>query len=256
MATIRELITGSLRLLNVVQANETPSNDDMEIAMHAMNSMLDSWSTDKLSIYVLKQYYFPTVVNQKNYTLGPGGDWNLERPMEILQATVSYGGFLTFNNITGLYELTQSPGVLDVPMESLTDAQYAAIPVKDQPATYPVKFYDNGNFPLRTISLWPVPTTVQPITLWLWQPLAIYENLDAQLAFPRGYERAIRFNLAVEISAEFGKIVPQEVFKIASESYANLKRLNKTTPILRNDLGVLSAHPGMYNWNIGTTIPN
>lgn len=256
MSTIRNVISGSLRLLNVIQANEVATSEDMNISLKALDSMLDSWSTDKLSIYVLQPYYFPLVVNQKDYTLGSGGDWDITRPMQIEQMFVSYNGSLTFNNVTNRYELVQQPGVLDVPMENLTDMQYASIPVKSQPANYPVKFYDNGNFPLRTISVWPVPTTAQPVTIWLWQPLTTYENLDVELAFPRGYERAIRFNLAIELSAEFGKSVPQDIYSIATESYANLKRLNSRVPILRSDIALSGGQPGIYNYGAGTTVPN
>jgi hypothetical protein len=141
-------------------------------------------------------------------------------------------------------------------MESLTDAQYAAIPVKDQPATYPVKFYDNGNYPLRTISVWPVPTTAQPVTVWTWQPLSTFDTLDDELSFPRGYARAIRFNLAVELAAEFGKTIQEEVAKLALESYAQIKRLNSRNQVMRGDIAISAPGPGVYNYNLATTVPN
>lgn len=256
MATIRELITGSLRLINVIQANEVATADDMDISLRALDAMVDSWSNDKLSIYLLKQWYFPLTANVKTYTLGTGGTWNIERPMNVERIVVSYNGSLTFDPITGLYSLVQNQNTIDIPMESLTDAQYAAIPVKDQPATYPLKFYDNGNFPLRTISVWPVPTTSQPVTVWLWQPLSTYQNLDVQLNLPRGYERALRFNLAVELSAEFGKVPQDDVLRIAVDSYASLKRINSRNQIMRGDIGLGTGGPSMYNYNLATTIPN
>lgn len=256
MSTTRELITGALRLINVIQQNEVATADDMNISLSALDAMIDSWSTDMLSIYVLKPYYFPTVAGQKNYTLGAGGDWNIPRPMAVQRMTVSYNGSLTFNPLTGLYSLAISQTTLDIPLESLTDAQYAAIPVKDQPATYALKYYDNGNYPLRTISLWPVPTTSQPMTVWTWQPLGTYATLDEQLNLPRGYERALRFNLAVELSAEFGKLPAPDVMRIADESYAALKRMNSRNQIMRGDIAISAPGPGVYNYNLATTIPN
>lgn len=83
MTTPRALITGALRLLNVVQANEVPTADDMDISFDALNGMIESWSTDRLSIFTINPYYFEFVPGQKEYTVGPGGDWNVERPMEI-----------------------------------------------------------------------------------------------------------------------------------------------------------------------------
>lgn len=253
MTTIRNLITGSLRLINVVQANETATEEDMNISLSALNGMIDSWSTERLSVFLLKPYYFLTVAGQKEYTLGPGGDWDITRPMQILQATLSYGGSL-ITTPEGV-RLTSNPNVIDIPMERLTDAQYAAISVKDQPSTYPVKFYDNGDYPLRQISVWPVPTTAQPVTLWMWQPLGNSDTLDAELTFPKGYERALRFNLAVELAPEFGKEVQNEVTQTAINSKGHLKRLNSRPQIMRSDLA-LSSGPTIYNWSLSTTVPN
>ena len=253
MTTIRNLITGSLRLINVVQANENPTADDMNISLSALNGMIDSWSTDRLNVFLMKQYYFPLTANQKEYTLGAGGDWDIARPMNIEHMTLSYGGSIVYD--VDHWNMQTIPNMIDIPMESLTDAQYAAISVKDQPSTYPVKFYDNGNYPLRTISVWPIPTTSQPVTIWMWQPLGDAASLDADLLFPKGYERALRFNLAIELSAEFGKEVQSSVISTASESLAMIKRLNSKTPIMRADIAV-SNGPSIYNWSLATTSPN
>ena len=254
MATIRELITGSLRLLNVVQANEVPTAEDMDISLTSMNAMLDSWSTESLAIFLSTKYNFPTIAGQKEYTLGSGGDWDVPRPMNVNQMIVNYNGALFWDGTK--YVLIQNPNILSIPCECLSDSQYAAIAVKDQTAPYPVKFYDNGNYPLRTISVWPVPTTNQPIELWLWQPLADPTTLDDQLIFPKGYERAIRFCLAIELSAEFGKEITQEIAEVATSSKGYLKRLNRRTPIMRNDMGITGSQAGPFNWNYSTTIPN
>lgn len=90
MTTPRELITGALRLINVVQANEVPTAADIDIGFDALNNMLDSWSTEKLSIFSMNPYEFNFIAGQKEYTLGPGGDWDIERPMDLLKMYVMY----------------------------------------------------------------------------------------------------------------------------------------------------------------------
>jgi PKD repeat protein len=92
MTTPRELITGALRLINVVQANETPTDADVAIALEAMNAMLDSWSTERLSIYTMQPYFFPFIPGQKDYLLGPDADadWRIERPMDVVSGYVRY----------------------------------------------------------------------------------------------------------------------------------------------------------------------
>lgn len=254
MATTRQLITGALRLINVVQANENPTADDMDISLQALQGLMDSWSTEKLAMFVLKQYYFPLTANQKDYTLGAGGDWDIARPMGIEKMSVSLYATLVWN--VDHWDMTNSPTTFDLPTESLTDAQYAAIPVKNQTAPYPLKFYDNGNYPLRTVSVWPVPSTNPAVTLWLWQPLATLATLDDVVNFPKGYERALRFALAVELAPEFGKEVSQDVVATMVTSKAALKRINSRNQIMRGDIAIGAPGPGVYNYTLNTTIPN
>jgi hypothetical protein len=117
-------------------------------------------------------------------------------------------------------------GKLDLPVALLSDDQYAAISLKDQTNNWPSALYDNGDYPNRKITVWPVPTRACVLTLWLWQPLVSTLDLDAEIQLPPGYERALKFNLAIELAAEFGKTIPPQVQYIAQESLAKIRRLN------------------------------
>lgn len=94
MTTMRQLIKGSLRLLNAVSANEEPTDEDMNIALASLNGLVDSLGNDILNIYTVQPYYFPLTPGQQFYTLGPatiegvptGADWMITRPMRIEQA--------------------------------------------------------------------------------------------------------------------------------------------------------------------------
>ena len=243
MSTIRELITGSLRLINVVQANEVPTADDMNVSFEAFNSMLDNWSTEKLTIFSFTYYDFVYIPGQYRYTLGPGGDWNVVRPMEVMNMYTRYLAANTGNN------------PIDLPMEQLTWDQYSALAVKTMQARFPIKWYDDGNSPLRTITVWPVPQTAEGVRLWLWQPLVDPTSIDEQFLFPKGYERALRFALAVELAPEFGKAVPDQVKRIASNSKATIRRINSVPQIMRGDIAIASNRPSLFNYVVGDTIP-
>lgn len=246
MATIRELLTGALRLINVVQQNETPSADDMSVTLEAFNNMLSGWSTDRLYIFSMNPYEFSFVPNQRVYTLGPGGDWNITRPMEVMSMYVRYV------NVVGP---GPAPQPVDLPMERLTMEQWSAIAVKNVQARFPLKWYDTGGNPLRDIYVWPIPQTVQIAQLWLWQPLVEASTLDDPFQFPKGYERALRFALAVEVAPEFGKAVPQQVQRIAKQSRATLKRLNSVPQIMSGDIAIASNQQALFNYITSDTIP-
>lgn len=241
MTTVRKLITGALRLINVVQANESPTADDMDISLQSLEQMMDSWSNDSLMIYTMNPYNFPTVGGKQTYTLGIGGDWNIERPMSINQAYVHY----------------ESSGSqpIDMPIAIANDAQWASIAVKSVQTTFPTVLYDNGNYPLRTISIWPIPTGTQQLTLWLWQPLLNFNDLDDEVVFPPGYERAIRYALAVELAPEFGKTLADSVIAIATRAVGELKSMNSVPQYQSFDQSLQGKRQSYFNWITGNFTP-
>lgn len=235
--TLRTLLKGSLRLINAIQAGENPTPDDMDVCTEALNGMLQSWSNNRLMIYTINQHVF-TLNGSTSYTLGPGADWNVERPIAIenMLARLSPG----------------APGQLDIMMQSLTDAQYAGIAVKNTSSTFPFAFYDDGNYPVRTITVFPIGAAGTQVVLWLREPLISLPALDDQVVLPPGYERALRFNLAVEVAPEFSKSVPQEVSRIAVESKLEIERLNAVPRYLKGDGGTIRGDRSRNNnWIVG-----
>ncbi len=225
MATTRELITGSLRLLNVIATGEAPSEDDVNITKSALNGMIDSWSNNKLMIYTMNPYVFNLVAGQQIYTLGNDvtADWQTFRPLDIENAYVR------------LNANTQQQ--LDIKLKILTDDQYADISAKNTPSTFPFAIFDNGNYPLRSIYVFPTPTQNSQIVLWLRQPLIDLTDIDAEVSYPPGYERAFRFNLAVEVAPEFGRDAPERVVNIATAAKLEIERTNSSPVYLKGDGG-------------------
>jgi hypothetical protein len=237
MSTIRELINGAGRLIGIIQQNEAMEGDNLNVALYSLNHMIESWSNNRLMTFSLREMEFP-LTGQESYTLGPGGDWNTERPMKIQHA----------------YARLQpsSPQQLDIAMQPLTVDQYAGIAVKHTPSTFPFAYYDDCNYPLRTITLFPIPTGPANIVLWLREPLADLTNIDADVNYPPGYERAFRFNLAVELAAEFGKSCAPEVIAKAEAAILQIERLNSVPMYMKGDGGMSRSGRNRYfNWITG-----
>ncbi len=240
--TVRKLITSALRLISVVQANESPTAGDTDVTLEALEGMIDSWSNDSLMIYTYNPYTFNTVAGQQDYTLGDGGDWDVARPMNIQQAKWHY-------TAAGIQPV-------DMPIYIANDAQWASIAVKSLSTSIPTVLYDNGNYPLRTISLWPIPSPAQPIILWLMQPLLNFTTLDEVVSMPPGYIRALKYCLAVEIAPEFGKQLSQEVVAIAVKAKSELKSINTVTQYQTMDPGARGVGTGLdFNWISGNFFP-
>lgn len=105
MTTLREIITGSLRLIRVVGANEEPSAEDMQVALESLQGMLDSMGTDLLNIYTINPYRFLFTAGAEKYTLGPavdaagvatGANWVIERPMRVEKAVLLQEAEVTY----------------------------------------------------------------------------------------------------------------------------------------------------------------
>lgn len=169
------------------------------------------------------------------------GDWNITRPMEIEQA------YVIWNDPT----LNQA---VDIPIALCNDSQYASIAVKNTPSSFPFAIYDNGNYPLRTISTWPVPTVATGIRLWLRQPLIDFINLDSPTVYPPGYERLFRFNLAVELAAEFGKMIDQSIVAIAAQAKYDIARTNTVPQYMSGNAGLTGKRTN-WNWITGNFVP-
>lgn len=249
--TVRELIKASLRKINAIQPGEDPTDDDLNISLESLEAMVDSWSNNKLLIYTMNPYYFLAEPNKQTYTLGPGGDWDVERPMQIEQAYINYNAQYTLGPPP---VITNTENTASLPIGIANDAQWASIPVKQLSAVFPTILYDDGNYPLRNISLYPIQNQYQVIVLWLWQPLLNYDNLDDPVEFPPGYERALIFNLAVELAPEFGKIVPDSVEQTATTSKMALAAVNSDPQVMGSDRS-LGQRGSVWNWIYGDTIP-
>jgi hypothetical protein len=241
MATILDTITGALRLINVVQSGETPAPEDVNVAQYSLEYMIDSWSNERLLIYEIVPQQFSFVSGQQVYTLGPGGNWNTTRPIRIEDAYVTYQG-------------NTGAQTVDLRIKPLNSSQWASIAVKQTQSTFATSYYDDGEYPLRNIYFWPVPNQAQLITLYMWMPLIdLSSGLTTQVQFPPGYERAFRYNLAVNLAPEFGKTVDPAVAAVADSSLAKLRSANAVPQVSRTDTGI-AAKNRTWNWITGDTV--
>lgn len=460
MTTARNLIKGSLRLLNVISANEEPTAEDVDISLTALNELMDSKSNDLLNIHTITPYKYLLEPGKFEYTLGPSGDWPTVRPMRIEQAKLMLNPYLvpidqlwhfdtpsttTTTSVQGsvlnmkpygspdemsvlttqklfgaaslalgggsdipfpssavsanktidfsfwtpiglnsggiLFDVNRDAGtaemfvewrVVDIntvtvhfifdqtiehiatvtgnvwtqfaimfdssnitvfkngvpfgttsradasvsapfswagnyrrggynynygdfvfvdelrivsealystsgyapatkefsatlgvsfdvntlflPLRQLADEEYSSIRLRGMSNQWPVVFYDGGQYPLRTITVWPVPQTVQAVEVWLWEPLQTFNSLDTELNLPQGYERYLRFKLAIELSAEFGKQVSPDVVKNSYEAEALLKGLNQQVPKMSGSSAADELTGKAQSWNYLTMI--
>ena len=223
-------INGALRLIGMLAEAETPSAATSADALSALNQMIDSWNTERLSVFTTQDQVFTWPVNQATRTLGPTGNFVGNRPVLVDDATY----FKDASNGT-------SYGI-----KIINEQQYNGIAVKNTTSTYPQVLYVNMGYPDITMTVYPVPTSPLEWHIVSVEELSQPAVLATTLSFPPGYLRCFRFNLACEIAAEFGVEPSPQVQRIAMTSKRNIKRINNPDDVMAMPYGIV-ANRQRYN---------
>ena len=216
MASAGEIINGSLRLIGALAEGEVPSAETSADALMAMNQMIDSWNTERLMIYNTIDQIFTWPSDEITQTLGPTGDFVGLRPVALDDST---------------YYRDASTGV-SFGIKFINQQQYDGIAVTTVTSTYPQVMWINMEYPDIAMTIYPKPTRALEWHFVSVQELTQPATLATELAFPPGYLRAFRYNLAREIAAEFGIEPPRTVSQIANVSKRNLKSQNNPGDIM------------------------
>ena len=216
MTSAGDLINGSLRLLGVLAEGETPSAETSQDALVAMNQMIQSWNTERLAVFSTQDQVVTWPPGQRCRTLGPTGDIVANRPIAIDDST---------------YFRDPATGI-SYGLKLINQQQYNGIAVKTVTSTYPQVLWVNMTYPDIEMYVYPVPTKVLEFHIVSVEELTQPANLATDLAFPPGYLRCFRYNLACELAPEFGTEPSRQVQRIAMTSKRDLKRINNPDDIM------------------------
>jgi hypothetical protein len=237
------LITRALYDLGVNSLGTGPDAFQGTDGLARLNVLVDSWATQTRISSFVSRNVFSLTSTVGSYTLGPGGAFNTP----IVPVTLEGAGII-FNS--------SSPGV-ERPRGVLTSDAYQAIPIKSLTSTYFTDVYYQRTYTagLGLITLWPMPidATTQ-ITLYWRDLLAGFADLTTLYTLPNGYERALEYNLAVELIPEYE--VPDatsvKVYARATDSLRNVKRAFTPLVDLPIDPALTSNRRGGYDIISGT----
>jgi hypothetical protein len=225
MASAGDQINRALRLLGVLAEGETPSAAMSQDALTALNQMLDSWSTERLSVFSTQDQIFTWPAGQITRTLGPSGDFVGIRPIMLDDST---------------YYRDPSTNV-SFGIKMINQQQYNGIAVKTVTSTYPQVMWVNMENPDISMTIYPKPTRDLEWHFVSAKELSQPVVLATTLAFPPGYLRAFTYNLAMEIAPEFGIEPSPQVQRIAMTSKRNLKRINNPDDVMSMPYSIVAT---------------
>lgn len=236
MATAFDIITSALKLPGILADAELPSASTANQGLSVFNDMIDSWNAERNAIYTTRIDDFPYVLGKQSYTLGSGGDFDIQRPARI--------------DAMSTIILNDPSNPVEIPLSLFTvDDWQTKVPVKKVDGSFPLICYDSGDFPLRVLNFWPIPSQqINAVRIYGWQALPA-QTLQSQVSFPPGYAEAIKYNLAERIAAEFAvdpsKYASAYVHDQAVKSYARIKTMNAPELEIQSDL---LPYPSGYNY--------
>ena len=223
--TAGDQITRALRLLGVLAEGETSSASVMQDSLMAMNQMIDSWNTERLSVFCTQDQTFTWPAGQITRTLGPSGNFIGLRPVLLDESTYF-----------------RDPGTnVSFGVKFINQQQYNGIAVKTVTSTYPQVIFVNMTYPDVTMTIYPQPTRDLEWHFVSVQELSNPATLVTDLLFPPGYLRAFTYNLAMEIAPEFGVEPSPQVQRIAMTSTRNLKRINNPDDVMSMPYAIVAT---------------
>lgn len=204
MTTARDIIKKAMQKIGVLVKSEAPSDDEADDALFSLNQLIESWSNDSSCIISRAWESFPLTAGVSTYTMSTGLTFNTVRPIHIVQSYVRNGS-------------------VDTPVGIITDEAYNSISFKDISGVPQFLNYDNA-FPTDNIRLYPVPSAAYTLFILSEKPLSGFATLDTVVNMPAGWERALVYNLALELAPEYKQQPDPSIVKIAADSLGLARR--------------------------------
>jgi hypothetical protein len=231
------LITDALQLLGSQAPGESLTAVDGALALRRLNDWIDSLGLERqLMNYVLRTTKTLTP-STASYTIGTGGNISMVRP--------------TYLDRAGMVVDTTATVPVEIPIQILTDQEYARETVKSLTSTLATSIYYDHNWSagLGRIYVLPIPT-VSTTQLVIYTPQAATEfaDLTTDYTFPPGVRRFYRFGLACELWADYAQVADIGWLQAQrDEARAAVKRANVRLEEMPIDAALTGGPGGIYN---------
>lgn len=232
--TAGQLLTRANKLMGVIAGNETMPPDIADDSLVLLNGLLDSFTTQSLTLPATSREVFDYTAGVNTYLIGPGQTWDATRPSSIEFAAV--------------LSSTASPS-FEIAMGLLDDQSYQAISIKDLEMTFPVQLYYNAtNEVSGSVFVWGTPTDDANYQQVLYTSIQLvqFSDFTSSVTMAPGYYRMLYYNIAVELGMAFQVPFRADVAKLAESSLKDIKRLNLSMQDLVTDTA-LPGNDGIYN---------
>lgn len=245
VTTARAILQDALERLGKYAAGEVITVADANRGIELLNDMMDSWSNEALTTFAQLEQSVQLKAGKTQYTIGWGGDIHGPRPLRVLTGPGAAYVVDSNNNRSSVDVYSQSSWNqiwnLESSNSNLPSVMFYNPQLPQKPSEH-----------LGIINVWPKFNGSSPATLYFnsYTQLLGFEDLDIEIAFPVGYTKAIKDNLAIEIFPYFksdGETIDPVLVEAARKSKSNIKRTNIRAMKAELDAGIPGGGGGRYN---------
>lgn len=204
MGTALTIITKAMQKAGILYKTESPSSDEANDGLDALNNLLSSWSNDSMKIVSRVTEIFTLSAGTGIYTIGAGQTFNTIRPIHIVESHI-IDGIISYE-----------------PMYQCPDEIYQSFNLKTLQSIPSALNYTNA-YPYGTIKLYPYPASAYGLSITSEKELSQFA-LDDTVNLAPGWTRALIYNLAIELAPEYGQPLDPILMKIANDSKAAIER--------------------------------
>jgi hypothetical protein len=217
--TALDIIQDALEKIQAYGPGDTVGDADAQRALNVLNNMLDSWSTEALTVFAYQEQSTVLTVGKIQYTIGQSGspDLNLPRPIRLLSGP---GSAYVLDTMGNRYDV-----------EVLTQDQWNRIwNITNTNSSWPTSLFYDPQFPLGILNVYPSPNQGGMTLFWdSYLALTQFATLYTAFSFPPGYKLALVDTLARRLWRYFKKTseqIPNDIVSDAAGAKRNIKRVN------------------------------
>lgn len=224
--TANDIIERAMVKARVISPGESIPGNKADQMLGELNDLLESWAVERVMVIAVVSDSFVLTVNKASYTYGDGGDFDTVRPTVINDDCIIQDGDIFY------------------PCRLKTIGVYRSIPTVLTTKGRPRIFAYVPSYPLMSVYVWPVPSSAYILNMTVFKTVASFATLTAVVDLMPGYRRSVVLNLAVEISPNFGKKVPESLAFLAAQSKQVIKSLNtiQVKPMTTPDLAAMTGN--------------
>lgn len=204
---VQDIIQAALRNIGAYASGESPTPEESDNGLFALNNMISNWSAEGLMIFAATQVNFPSVAAQNTYTIGSSGNINAVRPLSIDQCFI------------------RDSLNVDHPVKIIHRNRYELFTSKTTQARPEFLWYDT-QYPLAKLVFYPTPSTIETCYIDTRTALTEFAGLTTTIDMPNEYKHALVKNLAVTIAPEYNRQPSPSLFAEADYSKKVIMSLN------------------------------